>query len=150
MNASLSREPANSQDKKFRNFCKENVIIMPEVHEKGDTFQHHNGSSSAQLDYFLCGKETEHLILNIVIDDRYDAINTSDHKPVTCTILTRDRQQIKSEDKPINSKPNWEKCDIQKYKEELSRNLQTEQKQHANRIQYHTKYKEILQQCKIS
>ena len=127
MNASLSREPANSKDKKFRNFCKENAIIMPEVHEKGDTFQHHNGSSSAQLDYFLCGKETEHLILNIVIYDRYDAINTSDHKPATCTILTRDRQQIKSEDKPINSKPNWEKCDIQKYKEELSRNLQTEQ-----------------------
>ena len=79
---------------------------MPEVHEKGDTFQHHNGTSSSQLDYFLYGKEKEHLILNIVIDDRYDDINTSDHKTVTCTILTRDRQQIKSEDKPINSKPN--------------------------------------------
>ena len=82
--------------------------------KKGNTFQHHNGSSSAQLDYFLCSKETEHLILKIELDSRYEAINTSDHKPATCKILARDMKTLDNRDKSTTSKPNWEKCDIRK------------------------------------
>ena len=52
-NASLTRTPENSHDKKLRQFFKEHNIQQANTNTNTPTFHHHNGKDKAQIDYII-------------------------------------------------------------------------------------------------
>ncbi|CAC5422160.1 unnamed protein product [Mytilus coruscus] len=80
MNASISRD--SKQDKVFRDFIKENNLLIPPSCGKTFTFYHYNGRDTFQIDYFL---ERKSVISNYLTFIR-ESTNTSTHDPILTTI----------------------------------------------------------------
>ena len=113
MNASLHRDDRR-RDNLFRNCIHENGLKLANNHPERPTFFHHNGKYKSQIDYFLF-KSTEHLNASVKIKEM-DALNTSDHTLVLATVGV-DVKRAAPKAAKILTKPRWEKCDHNIYKD---------------------------------
>lgn len=108
-NASLHRD-SRRRDVIFTNFVK-NHLNTPSGYPVKDTFFHHNGNSSSQIDYILTSGHTAPKDIRIHIHDM-DPINTSDHSATTAVIKLGDLTRRKPVCPIKLVKPKWSKCDI--------------------------------------
>ncbi|CAC5360652.1 MYH [Mytilus coruscus] len=92
-------------------FLAENSLEPNQEYPEKETFFHHNGKSSGQIDYFFSASKD--LTQYVQILDM-EAENTSDHVPVIATIK---RKLIRKSNKPksVIVRTKWEKCNLQKY-----------------------------------
>ncbi|KAK3089114.1 hypothetical protein FSP39_000940 [Pinctada imbricata] len=131
MNASLFRSPPNGQDIMFREFCVKSNIIVTDSYPQNDTFYHHNGKHSASLDYILPINNP-----SLVTDVRVlteDAVNLSDHCLVEAIInyvIKNDKAEIteKRSCSVPQGRKNWEKCDIQIYRDNIKIEIEKQPK----------------------
>ena len=118
MNASMMERCGNERDKLLEHFVYENSLN----HRQSGTFPyiHTDASCSSEIDYIFCSNNGVELIsdVNVLSDD----INTSDHLPVV-TKLNVEKSLRVEEQKLIDVKPKWDKCNRQRYKGSIARNL---------------------------
>ena len=126
MNASLHRDDRR-RDNLFRNFIHENGLKLANNHPERPTFFHHNGKYKSQIDYFLF-KSTEHLNASVKIKEM-DALNTSDHTLVLATVGV-DVKRAAPKAAKILTKPRWEKCDHNIYKDCIQNEINNLEKEH--------------------
>ena len=127
MNASLFRTPPNVQDQMFRSFCTKHNITISDLYPQIDTFFHHNGKHSASLDYILQANN-QGLVSDVRVQTD-DPVNLSDHKVVEATIdIEIKSSKIKSQSSIPQGRKNWEKCDVQIYRENIKVELEKQPK----------------------
>ena len=126
INASLHRTPPNRQDQQLKAFCEEVNFSCNEETQPEHSFHHHNGLHSAKIDYILFGEESGDIVTKAAIFNSVDPINVSDHKPVTCKLKFSkkiEKTSTKTSKTNFGGKPNWSKCDIEKYRAEVKNNI---------------------------
>ncbi|CAC5377888.1 unnamed protein product [Mytilus coruscus] len=101
---------------RIQKFLAENSLELNQEYPEKETFFHHNGKSSGQIDYFFSASKD--LTQYVQILDM-EAENTSDHVPVVATIK---RKLIRKSNKPksVIVRTKWEKCNLQKYQLTIS------------------------------
>ncbi|CAG2218547.1 unnamed protein product [Mytilus edulis] len=119
MNASIYRD--SKQDKVFRDFIKENNLLIPPSCGKTFTFYHYNGRDTSQIDYFL---ESKSVISNYLTFIR-ESINTSTHDPILTTIPCNIQANEEINSLIENKRINWNKVDKTAYQEEIENKLST-------------------------
>ena len=93
-NASLTRNPENKQDRKLREFLKENDMhIQANLHSQ-DTpkFFHHNGKDNAQIDYIFHLQSYSNLNTTNIEPTKIHPmhpLNTSDHTTISSKIQNK-------------------------------------------------------------
>ena len=130
INASLHRTPPNRQDQQLKAFCEEVNLSCNEETQPEHSFHHHNGLHSAKIDYILFGEESGDIVTKAAIFNSVDPINVSDHKPVTCNLKFSkkiEKTSTKASKTNFGGKPNWSKCDIEKYRAEVKKQHQEHQ-----------------------
>ena len=146
MNASLFRTPPNVQDQMFRSFCTKHNINISDLYPKIDTFFHHNGKHSASLDYIL-QVNNQGLVSDVRVQTD-DPVNLSDHKVVEATIdIEIKSNKIKSPSSIPQGRKNWEKCDVQIYRENIKVELE---KQPKSIYQVGENIQELIKALKIA
>ena len=81
MNASIHR--TRTRDMNFQTFINDQSLIT--CNKNKDTFFHHNGKYTSQIDYFLTINNTAYLIKDSITQDM-NPINTSDHTLIQCKL----------------------------------------------------------------
>ncbi|CAG2198388.1 unnamed protein product [Mytilus edulis] len=119
MNASIYRD--SKQDKVFRDFIKENNLLIPPSCGKTFTFYHYNGRDTSQIDYFL---ESKSVISNYLTFIR-ESTNTSTHDPILTTIPCNIQANEETNSLIENKRINWNKVDKTAYQEEIENKLST-------------------------
>ena len=118
MNASMMERCGNERDKLLEHFVYKNSLN----HRQSGTFTyiHTDASCSSEIDYIFCSNNGVELIsdVNVLSDD----INTSDHLPVVANLNVEKSLRVE-EQKLIDVKPKWDKCNRQRYKGSIDRNL---------------------------
>ena len=94
----------------------ENRIGLSINYPEKDTFYHHNGKSSGQIDYII--STCKNILKKVEIMDM-DPKNTSDHVPVIAQIK---RKLVRRAYKPKTTivKTKWEKCDLNTYQSTIT------------------------------
>ncbi|CAG2217043.1 unnamed protein product [Mytilus edulis] len=111
------------QDELFKNFCKENQIVLPSNYPIDHTY--HQGDSKSQIDYILTksrendDESTEYMQVKILREGH----NTSDHYPVSAEFSVRLQTAQKQLNGDIVTKINWEKVDKTSYEQNLKEEL---------------------------
>ncbi|CAG2236429.1 unnamed protein product [Mytilus edulis] len=118
MNASLFRDD-RSRDKRFKCFIENNGLCLTDNYPKAPTFYHHNGVMSSQIDYILHKDCDVNFIYTVKIEDR-NPLNVSDHT----LLIARIHGVIKASQSSVGKKqiikrPNWARCDKEKYQEAI-------------------------------
>ena len=112
MNASPFRGD-RARDKRFNvTVYLNSLVYMPNKYHRKPTFYHHNEHSVSQIDYIMHKEIHTHLEYKVENHDM-DHLNVSDHSLVTATVpvvLKNTKTQF------IIKKPNWSKCDKEKYR----------------------------------
>ena len=151
INASLHRTPPNGQDQLLKAFCAEtNVICKEEIHPE-HSFHHHNGIHSAKIDYILFGEESEDMMTKAAVVKSVDSINVSDHMPVTCKIIfttQKEKTAIKKTNSAIGGKPNWTRCDVERYRAEVQNNIKDIKLENNTEIEINLKLEELYNAIK--
>ena len=120
-NASLTRTPENSHDKKLRQFFKEHNIQQANTNTNTPTFHHHNGKDKAQIDYIIpipsTTNQNKFKTLHTQIHPAHP-LNTSDHTAVTTKFAIHANKSPETTTNLTNTKPEkffmkprWTKCD---------------------------------------
>ncbi|VDI03339.1 Hypothetical predicted protein [Mytilus galloprovincialis] len=118
MNASLFRDD-RSRDKRFKCFIENNGLCLTDNYPKAPTFYHHNGVMSSQIDYFIHKDRDVNFIYTVKIDDR-NPLNVSDHTLLIAIIHgVIKASQSSVGKKQIIKRPNWTRCDKEKYQEAI-------------------------------
>ena len=118
-NASFTRTPENSHDKKLRQFFKEHNI--QQANTNTNTFHHHNGKDKAQIDYIIpipsTTNQNKFKTLHTQIHPAHP-LNTSDHTAVTTKFAIHANKSPETNTNLTNTKPEksfmkprWTKCD---------------------------------------
>jgi len=115
MNGSAHRDKT-SHDPLFKIFLLENRIGLSINYPEKDTFYHHNGKSSGQIDYII--STFKNILKKVEIMDMYPK-NTSDHVPVIAQIK---RKLVRRVYKPKTTivKTKWEKWDLNTYQSTIT------------------------------
>lgn len=121
MNASLFRND-KIRHKRFQQFIQDNNLCLSKDYPRKETFYHHNGLYSSQIDYFV-HKKHEDLNYQVKIND-LDPLNVSDHTLITATIPVATKELKRREQgHKIMTKPNWSKCNMDVYQEKLRESI---------------------------
>ena len=151
-NASLTRNPENQQDRKLREFLKENDMhIQANLHSQDTpTFFHHNGKDNAQIDYIFHIQSYFNLNITNIEPTKIHPmhpLNTSDHTTISSKILlnenmsttaTPQQNKMNTETEKTFQKPRWAKCDSAVY------NATVQKKVQETSIDFETKSDSIL------
>ncbi|CAC5367014.1 unnamed protein product [Mytilus coruscus] len=122
-NASFHRQYKETQDELFKNFCKDNQIVLPSNYSIDHTY--HQGDSKSQIDYILTkprendNESTEYMHVKILSEGH----NTSDHYPVSADFSVRLQTTQTQHSGDIVTKINWEKVDKANYEQNLKDEL---------------------------
>ncbi|VDI36139.1 Hypothetical predicted protein [Mytilus galloprovincialis] len=117
------RQYKDTQDELFKNFCKDNQIVLPSNYPIDHTY--HQGDSKSQIDYILTkprendDESTEYMQVKILREGH----NTSDHYPVSAEFYVRLQTTQKQQSGDIVTKINWEKVDKTSYEQNLKEEL---------------------------
>lgn len=121
MNASLFRTD-KTRHKRLQQFIQDNNLCLSKDYPRKETFYHHNGLYSSQIDYFL-HKKHEDFNYRVKIND-LDPLNVSDHTLITATTTIKSKKcKSREQNQKIVTKPNWTKCDIGLYQEKLRESI---------------------------
>ena len=86
------------------------------------TLYHHNGFSKSTIDYICSTEDLCHVndLSNLTLEPA--TINSSSHVPLICTLfldINKSRTYLKKSKINVRKKTNWDKCDPDKYSNEL-------------------------------
>jgi len=96
---------------------------MPNKYPRKPTFYHHNGQSVSQIDYIMHKERPTHLEYKVENHDM-DPLNVSDHSLVTATVpVILKNTKTKDQTQFIIKKPNWSKCDKEKYQSTIRNSI---------------------------
>ena len=78
-------------------------------------------------------------------------INVSDHMPVTCKIIfttQKEKTAIKKTKSAIGGKPNWTRCDVERYRAEVQNNIKDIKLENNTEIEINLKLEELYNAIK--
>ena len=119
LNASLTRCPPSSNDKKLRQFIKEADLITTANDPPKPTYHHFMGGITSTIDHILTTKNHSAAITQFNVLSR-QMTNLSSHDPVSAIIEVPEQQQERNTDDTImeaRKKPRWDKIDRSAYEE---------------------------------
>ena len=124
MNASIVKDNPNSRDRKLLDFIEEYRLFKPDNFKKTNTYFHHSGNASTQIDYIL--GSSKDFIQNYFTIQR-EPTNTSTHDPVVAIvpILLAWEQPISANGNIVVEKVRWGKLDKAQYQHVVAENYQT-------------------------
>ena len=124
-NSSLTRTPENPQDRKLKDFLKDQNILANTMlfQQEAPTFFHHNGKDNAQIDYIICIQS--YLKSNTLNSEptkihAMHPLNTSDHTAISTNLILQESMtptactsdnEVSTEAERTFQKPRWTKCD---------------------------------------
>ncbi|VDI12732.1 Hypothetical predicted protein [Mytilus galloprovincialis] len=126
LNGTLKTSRKNPHDKLLRAFKTQGKWINKGNHLDSDTFFHHNGLSSSQIDYIL----TQDLdIVDKILIENTCGNNLSTHVPVFGVLAAKIQSNNikKSSNSGEKFKIEWDRADLNKYQEKLKETLQENQ-----------------------
>ena len=122
MNASTNRDN-RSRDKHFQHFLERNSLRQTDDYPNNPTFYHHNGLYTSQIDFIL-HKGRESNISYKVQNEGLHPLNASDHCLLTAKFHVKLKNTKNTNRTPqIVKKPNWNKCEKEKYQESVQQSL---------------------------
>ena len=118
MNASMMDRCGNERDKLLEQFINENFLFHRQFGK--NTYIHSDNLCSSEIDYIFCSNNGGNMMFEVNVLS--DCLNTSDHLPVVAKLevvkpLCVDQQ------KTIDIRPKWDKCNHQIYKGSINRLL---------------------------
>jgi len=126
LNATLKKSRNNNHDKMLKDFIHEMNLVNTTPETDQDTFFHHSGKSSSQIDYILT---TDKEIFDSSSMQKQDPINLSTHVPVVGyfheQLKTGMSKIQKSSKSTAKYKIEWDRGNYDEYRKSLS-NLLTE------------------------
>ncbi|CAG2189568.1 unnamed protein product [Mytilus edulis] len=130
LNGTLKTSRSNQHDKILQRYTS-TQNWMNKCHSQDDTFFHHNGRSTSQIDYILT--KNEDIIDKITIMDM-TGINLSTHVPVICALAARtktENSKIKKQS-TVKYKIEWDRGNTNLYKTKLKELLAQQISIHNN------------------
>jgi hypothetical protein len=119
LNASLKRQKPTTNDAALKKFCLNYGYRYPAGTPDTATYYHFAHNITSQIDYFMQLRHQSQIISEIQVDTR-NPINTSSHDAVIASVVPHLHAEKKTTSKGtmyVLAKPNWEKVDLQRYKE---------------------------------
>ncbi|CAC5360623.1 unnamed protein product [Mytilus coruscus] len=126
LNGTLKPSKKNPHDKLLRTFQTQGKWINKGKHLDNDTFFHHNGLSSSQIDYILT-QDLERV--DKVVIENTCGNNLSSHVPV-CGVLAAKIQSNNIQKSSISGKKfkiEWDRADLNRYQAKLKEPLRENQ-----------------------
>ena len=118
MNSSMLERLGNDRDKLLKCFIYENSLLHSQ--DGTCTYIHSKDSSSSEIDYIFYSEDGANLVDKV--DVLSDHMNVSDHLPVVAELKIK-KSIVNVENRTIDIKPKWDKCDHRKYKDIISRDI---------------------------
>ncbi|CAC5389756.1 unnamed protein product [Mytilus coruscus] len=107
------------RDKRFKCLIENNGLCLTDNYPKVPTFYHHNGVMSSQIDYIIHKDCDVNFTYTVKIEDR-NPLNVSDHTLLIAVVpgIIKGSQSSLGK-KQIIKRPNWARCDKEKYQEAI-------------------------------
>ena len=122
LNAALLKDAPNSRDKKLLSFINVHSFNNNVGHlRKVDTYHHHSGNCSTQLDYIFQNQKD---VITRYITFQRETENCSTHDPVHAIVPVF--LDFKTEEDDVYTIPhriNWDRVDISRYEDTVTKNL---------------------------
>ena len=121
LNAALLKDVPNSRDKKLLSFINVHSFNNVGHLRKVDTYHHHSGSCSTQIDYIL---QNHNDVITKYVTFQREAENCSTHDPVRAIVpVVLDFKTEEDDLYTITHRINWDKVDISRYENTVTKNL---------------------------